>query len=99
MKAIIWFTNNLRTLDHPLLHKACKEATTVEAFYCYDPSLFEEDLKGVVKIGPYRKKFLIESLLDLQEQLERLHIPLHIIVGKPEKEIPTLIENIGATDL
>jgi deoxyribodipyrimidine photo-lyase len=99
MKAIIWFTNNLRTLDHPLLHKACKEATTVEALYCYDPSLFKEDIKGDVKIGPYRKKFLIESLLDLQEQLERLHIPLHILVGKPEKEIPTLLENIGATDL
>lgn len=99
MKALIWYTNNLRTEDHPLLHKACKEAETVEAFYCYDPSLFEADSEGLVKIGPYRQKFLIESLLDLQQQLETLHIPLHILVGKPEEEIPLLVTQIGATDM
>ena len=99
MKALVWFTDNLRVADHPLLDNACKEFQEVEAVFCFDPSLLKANKKGLVKMGPYRAKFLIESVLELQKSLEELHIPLHILVGDPANEIAQLVNSKEYTTL
>lgn len=37
MNALVWFTDNLRVADHPLLREACAQSQRVEAVYCFDP--------------------------------------------------------------
>ena len=88
MKALVWFTDNLRVADHPLLSMACRDSERVEAVYCFDPKSLEEDVLQQPKMGPYRAKFLMETLAELQEQLHNLHIPFHILVG-PAKQVLT----------
>ena len=57
MKSLVWFTNNLRVTDNPLLTKACENnANEVVAVYCLNPQKFKGDLP---KIGPFRAKFIV----------------------------------------
>ena len=89
MKSIVWFTNNLRVTDHPLLTAACENnANEVMAVYCLNPEKLKGDLP---KIGPFRAKFIVESLLDLKQSLEELNIPFAILIGEPAKRLPEYI--------
>ena len=100
MKSLVWYTDNLRVADHPLLTAACAQGNEVAAVYCYDPKHFEgNNSKGYVKIGAYRAKFIIESVLELQTNLKALNIPLYILVGSPELTIPALVKDKGITDI
>ncbi|MDC1393769.1 DASH family cryptochrome [Flavobacteriaceae bacterium] len=95
MKSIVWFTNNLRVADNPLLTAACKNnANEVVGVYCLNPEKLDGDLP---KIGPFRAKFNVESLLDLKRSLEELNIPFAILLGDPTKRLPEYINenNIG----
>ena len=95
MKSIVWFTNNLRVADNPLLTAACKNnANEVVGVYCLNPEKLDGDLP---KIGPFRAKFNVESLLDLKRSLEELNIPFAILIGDPTKRLPEYINenNIG----
>lgn len=97
MKSILWFTNNLRVLDNPLLTQVCEDPKAmVQAIYCLNP----EDFQGAQpKIGPFRAKFLIESLLDLKAQLYKLQIPFSILIGDPTSRIPNYINEHKAYSL
>lgn len=90
-KILLWFTNNLRVIDHPALYNACKVSNNIEVVYCINPQGLTKNEKGIQKIGLFRAKFLVESLLDLQRSLAKLHIPFHILVGQPQERIPTFI--------
>ena len=95
MKSIVWFTNNLRVADNPLLTAACKNnANEVVGVYCLNPEKLDGDFP---KIGPFRAKFNVESLLDLKRSLEELNIPFAILIGDPTKRLPEYINenNIG----
>jgi deoxyribodipyrimidine photo-lyase len=54
---------------------------------------------GLPKMGPYRAKFLLESLADLQRSLRALGSDLTVRVGPAEEVIPPLQGEGGATVL
>lgn len=105
--AVVWFRTDLRTDDNPALvaaQKLVQEKTVASVLPCYflDPRLFGSQLVpsresaemksvGVPKTGPFRAKFLLESLVDLKERLRALDSDLLIRVGRPEEEIPKLL--------
>ena len=89
--ALVWFKNDLRTLDNGSLTQAMRDHHNVLALYCFDPRQFVNNQFGFKKTEKYRAQFLIESIQDLKKQLERLHIPFFIYFGTPEKHIPELI--------
>ena len=59
--ALVWFRNDLRTLDHKGLLDACK-ADRVIALYCFHPEHYREGDFGIPKTGPFRAQFLIETV-------------------------------------
>ncbi|MFM1754081.1 MAG: hypothetical protein RLZZ236_1020 [Bacteroidota bacterium] len=90
--ALIWFKTDLRIQDNETLIKAIAQSETIIPFYCFDESHFETTPYGFKKTGSFRAQFLLESLQDLDAQLRTLGSGLRIVIGKPEVEIPKLVQ-------
>ena len=76
--SLVWYRNDLRIKDHQGLSKAIDSNRQVVAYFNFNPNLFKELNMGFKKTGIYRSKFMIESLNDLQLELDKLNISLII---------------------
>jgi deoxyribodipyrimidine photo-lyase len=96
-RGILWFRNDLRLRDNEALTKAVQNCEEVIPIYVLDQRLLAKDRWGFVRTGPYRLKFLLESLDDLKKHLQEKGSDLLLQVGLPEKILPTLAEEFQAT--
>ena len=94
--AIVWFKTDLRVEDNETLVKAIAQSEQIIPVYCFDDAHFETTLYGFKKTGGYRTQFLLESLLDLDATLRALGSGLLIVKGKPEIEIPKIVQEYKA---
>jgi len=90
--AIFWFRNDLRLRDNPGLRAALEENFSVLPVYILDQRLLSADRWGFQRLGPYRARFLLESLSDLQEDLREKSSELLFEVGIPEEVLPELAQ-------
>jgi len=90
---LVWFRNDLRVTDNKALSKACESHDKVIGVYCFDPRNFQETKFGFPKTGKFRAKFLIESIRELKENLQKLHICLFVFQEEPEGSIPEFCNN------
>ncbi|WP_028377654.1 DASH family cryptochrome [Leeuwenhoekiella sp. MAR_2009_132] len=90
---LVWFKNDLRTIDHTGLSLASKTKNPTIAVYCFDPKQFKKDRFGFKKTEKYRAQFLIETVTELRENLEKLNITLFVVNEEPEFAIPKLVKN------
>ena len=90
--ALVWFKTDLRIGDNEALVKAIAQSREVIPVYCFDESHFETTEHGFKKTGSFRAQFLLESLQDLDVKLRELGSGLRIVQGKPEVEIPKLVQ-------
>lgn len=95
--ALVWFRNDLRTNDNQSLAEATKRHSKVVAVYCLDPRNFAQDRFGFKKTEKFRAQFLLETLADLQQNLEDLHISLLIFQDTPENVIPTVAQGYSVS--
>ncbi|RNA17082.1 cryptochrome DASH-like [Brachionus plicatilis] len=99
---ILWFRNDLRLNDNLSLDKTIhlvkeKKLDLVLPIYCFDKLLFEGRSREaqLPKLGPFRRNFLIESVENLKEKLQKkLNSNLCILYGEQDVEIKKLIEKI-----
>uniref|UniRef100_UPI003D647576 deoxyribodipyrimidine photo-lyase n=1 Tax=Psychroserpens mesophilus TaxID=325473 RepID=UPI003D647576 len=54
---LVWFRNDLRTIDNTVLSEATNKGSKVFGEYCFDPKQFEIDAFGFKKTEKYRAKF------------------------------------------
>lgn len=94
--ALVWFKTDLRIEDNETLLKAIAQSEKVIPVYCFDESHFETTVYGFKKTGSFRAQFLLESLEDLDAKLRALGSGLRIVMGKPEVEIPKLVQEYKA---
>ena len=94
--AVVWFKTDLRIEDNETLVKAIAQSEKVIPVYCFDESHFETTVYGFKKTGSFRAQFLLESLEDLDAKLRALGSGLRIVMGKPEVEIPKLVQEYKA---
>ncbi len=94
--ALVWFKTDLRIEDNETLVKAIAQSEKVIPVYCFDDSHFETTVYGFKKTGSFRAQFLLESLEDLDAKLRALGSGLRIVMGKPEVEIPKLVQEYKA---
>lgn len=94
-RVVLWFRNDLRLHDNAIIDAALRKvqsgaATEVLPVYCFDPRWFKCTSwnNGMLKTGPYRAQFLLESVLDLKKRLRSIGSDLLITMGPPEKELP-----------
>lgn len=89
---LIWFRNDLRTQDHEGLSKAIDNHDRVIAVYFFDPRHYKELDIGFRKTGKFRAKFLIETIHQLRNNLQKMHIPFFVFQNKPEVKIAELVK-------
>lgn len=94
--ALVWFKTDLRIEDNETLVKAIAQSEKVIPVYCFDDSHFETTTYGFKKTGSFRTQFLLESLENLDAKLRTLGSGLRIVMGKPEVEIPKLVQEYKA---
>ena len=90
--ALVWFRNDLRTVDHKGLKKALDSGHKVIAYYTFNPRHYETLEWGFKKTERFRGQFLIESVRALKATLEALNISLIIDSKPPEKSLPKWIK-------
>ena len=94
--ALVWFKTDLRIEDNETLIKAIAQSEKVIPVYCFDESHFATTVYGFKKTGSFRMQFVLESLHDLDAKLRTLGSGLRIVMGKPEVEIPKLVQEYKA---
>ncbi len=92
MTLIVWFRNDLRVHDLPMLAAGVADADQIVPVFILDNEL----LKGE-RSSSNRNRFLIESLEDLRLSLQRRGGELFIRHGKPAEELIKLAKETGAT--
>ena len=90
MNGLLWFRNDLRTIDNHSLYNACRENDKVIGIYCLDPRHFETTQYGFKKTEKFRTRFLLETVAELQENLAEKNITLLVYYGYPEQLIPEI---------
>ncbi len=87
-RAIVWFRQNLRLHDNEALTEALTNAYEVIPVYVFDERTFiGKTSYGFPKTDRFRAQFIIESVADLRQSLQKLGSNLIVRVGKPEEEI------------
>ncbi|MEO1804465.1 MAG: DASH family cryptochrome [Bacteroidota bacterium] len=95
-RVIVWFRNDLRLHDHEALVRAIEHGLEVIPVYVLDSRQFGETSFGFPKTGPYRTKFLLESLAQLRARLKSVGSDLIVRKGLPEVIIPEIANQYGA---
>ncbi len=94
MTALFWFTRDLRVRDQPALRAALDGHDRVIPVFCFDDRL----LGGRHASGP-RTQFLLECLRELDGALRERGSGLVVVHGRPERELPRLARETGASEI
>ena len=88
--AVVWFRDDLRVTDNPILADAIDAGDRVVPLYVYDPSRYSESVYGPEKTGSHRARFRREAIVDLRNRLRALGGELFVRRGDPETVVPEL---------
>lgn len=96
---LVWFKNDLRLHDNEALTKAIQECDELIFCYAIEKSNFKKLDLGFKKCDINRFKFLEQSVLDLQNQLDKLGA--HLLIGSDSAAqlLPELMEKYGISDI
>jgi deoxyribodipyrimidine photo-lyase len=95
-RAIVWFKTDLRLHDNETLIKAIAKSDEIIPVYCFDDDQFQVTEYGFQKTGSFRAQFLVEAVADLDKNLRELGSGLLVVRGKPEIEIPKIVQQYKA---
>jgi deoxyribodipyrimidine photo-lyase len=87
-RSIVWFKTDLRITDNETLAHAIAVSDEVIPLFILDERLLQEQSFGFRRIGPFRLKFLLESLKDLDRSLRIKGSGLLFRIGKQEEVVP-----------
>lgn len=86
------FTQDLRIADNHLLQAAIEQSKAISFVYVVDPSWFKPSNYHHQPVGELRRKFIWQSLQDLQQELSANGYRLHILFGGTVKVLSTLLQ-------
>uniref|UniRef100_A0A3Q1B5B7 Cryptochrome DASH n=1 Tax=Amphiprion ocellaris TaxID=80972 RepID=A0A3Q1B5B7_AMPOC len=87
--------NDLRLHDNELFHWAQRNAEYIVPLYCFDPRHYVGTYNyNLPKTGPFRLRFLLESIRDLRNTLLNKGSNLVVRRGKPEEVVADLIKHV-----
>lgn len=82
MNNLVWFRSDLRVYDNPALTNAMVNGPTV-AVYCLADKQW--DIHGLSQI---KRRLIIDHLIELEEQLAKLNVPLIVLNSEVFANIP-----------
>ena len=87
---MLWYRNDLRVDDHEALHCAASEGAHILPVYIDSPTPQRHALPGNPEIPGFRRKFRLESLLELDQRWREWNGSLIVATGEPADVIPQL---------
>lgn len=97
---IVWFKiSDLRVRDHEPLYTANQTNNKLIHIFIWDCSWDDKSSNNILNMGKYKKKFLKESLDNLEKSLQKMNITLNIFFGNPEKILINLINKYKVNNL
>ncbi|MEO1527678.1 MAG: DASH family cryptochrome [Planctomycetota bacterium] len=100
-QSVVWFRNDLRIHDQEPLTRAWQRARdfggTIDCLYVVDPFWFGKTRFGLDRTGPFRARFLRESLVDLDRSLRRLGNRLLVAYGSTAECVARFAEQTAAS--
>lgn len=98
-KILVWFRNDLRLHDNEMLVEAIAKSDEILPVYFFDPRHFEVTRYHSIKTGALRAQFLLESVAALRQSFENLGGNILVLKGKPEDELPQLVNAYGISEV
>ncbi|SDO38298.1 cryptochrome/photolyase family protein [Alkalicoccus daliensis] len=89
----IWLRQDLRVHDHKPLQKALASGRPVMAGFIFERRFDELTEAGFPRLDEKRYRFLIESLLEMHQQLGQLGVPFVIAHGDTAQEMRNWIQH------
>ncbi len=88
--AIYWFRNDLRLHDHPFWGNIPQDFDVVIPIYLVSDEMQKDTRYGFPRVGSFRRKFLLETLHDLDLNLKKLGSHLQVFHG----DVFTVLQSI-----
>lgn len=96
--AIVWFRQDLRVADNLVLQKALNAHEQVLPVFIVDEACHMGNTAyGFPKYGTYKKRFLAETIADLQSKLQNLRVDLELMTGNTASCLAKVVEESGAS--
>lgn len=86
MSSLVWFRDDLRTVDHPALYAASLQGIPVKAIYFVTPDQWARQ-----DLAPIRADLLERHLNSVGKTLAELGIPLHVMTVADYAAIPSVM--------
>lgn len=97
-KVLLWFRNDLRLHDNESLQEALATADEIYPVYVFDDRVFKgQSSYGLRKTGKFRARFILDSVADLRNSLEKRGSSLIVRSGYPEEIIFDLAKELKTT--
>ena len=97
---IVWFKiSDLRVRDHEPLYLANQTNRNLIHIFIWDCRWDDKTSNDIQNMGKIKKKFLKESLFNLNKNLKDIGIDLNIFFGKPEKILSNLISKYNISNI
>ena len=97
---LFWFRNDLRLHDQRALKQAIEhaqqQAQTLLLVYVHEPAQDEETTWGFRRMGVHRRRFVADTLQDLQISLQALGQQLVLLHGPVAEVLPACARLVGA---
>ena len=99
-RVVVWFRKDLRLNDNEALTEALNKGDEVYPVYIFDhEELNGKSLYNFSKTGPFRLKFILESITELKLSLQNHGIDLIVREGNPEEEIFNIVQELNAKEV
>jgi deoxyribodipyrimidine photo-lyase len=89
---LVWFRNDLRTLDNEALSTAVEKADFIVPVYIFDPRYYQKNKSDFLNTGNLREQYTYQSVKTLKEKLQLLGGDLLTYEGLPEEILPQLVQ-------
>lgn len=96
---LIWFRNDLRTLDNEVLFTAVQKSDFIIPVYIFDPRYYETNKYGFLNTGDCRKEYIKQTVFSLKQKLQSLGGDLLTYEGYPEEIIPHLVQKYDVDEV
>jgi deoxyribodipyrimidine photo-lyase len=96
MTTIHWFRNDLRLHDHRVLGSLPDGVSSLVCIYVLDDRQWSTTPFGFSKTGPFRSRFLAETLFALDTALRQCGNRLIVVVGNPASILAQLVRETNA---
>lgn len=98
-RGLFWFRYDLRLHDNAAIAALCKEVSQVTFVYILDDKNFTPNALGLSPMGKHRHIFLLQTLVDLKQQLAKFGHEFLVVKGSAAECLVELLKSGQYTHL